>query len=257
MYSFTVRPRLRRGLRAVWILTGLSLTAWLLVGFQAVDVPADVLTGDSNIAVEASERGVAFRSRESRPAGILFLPGGMVEPIAYAPLLRRIAGAGYRAHLLYLPMRCGCTESQVKELFQEMDRVIRAEPKVAWIVAGHSRGGMLATRFVHEGGAAVAGLALLGTTHPRDFSLASVTMPVMKIYGTSDGVASYAKMQENAHLLPRDTTWVAIEGGNHVQFGYYRHQFGDDKATISRAEQQGLVEAALLRALEFHADSNR
>lgn len=128
-------------------------------------------------------------------------------------------------------------------------RVIKAEPNVAWVLAGHSRGGMLASRFVRENSTGLAGLVLIATTHPRDFSLANVTMPVTRIYGTSDGVATYAKMRQNQHLLPQNTTWIAIPGGNHVQFGYYRHQLGDHRATISRADQQTLLASALLNAL--------
>lgn len=52
-------------------------------------------------------------------------------------------------------------------------------------------------------------------------------------------------MKLNAALLPASTQWVKIEGGNHVQFGHYRHQLGDDAATISRAEQQTATENAL------------
>lgn len=245
-----VRPRLRRGLRYLWIIGGLSFTTWLFVGFQAVDVPDDVLKGDQYVAVEPIDHGLRFRGRvNQQPVGMIFLPGGMVQPVAYAPLMTTIASAGYPAHLLYLPMRCACTDAQVQELFQNIHRVIKSEPNIAWILAGHSRGGMLATRFVHENGAGLVGLVLIATTHPRDFSLASFAMPVMKIYGTSDGVATYAKMRQNQHLLPQNTTWVEIPGGNHVQFAYYRHQLGDDRATMSRAEQQRLLEAALLSAL--------
>jgi pimeloyl-ACP methyl ester carboxylesterase len=220
------------------------------VGFQAVDVPDDVLKSDQRIAVETTDHGLEFRRRvNQKPVGMIFLPGGMVQPVAYAPLMRRIASAGYPAHLLYLPMRCACTDAQVRELFQKIHRVIKAEPNVAWLLAGHSRGGMLASRFVHENGAGLVGLVLIATTHPRDFSLADLTMPVTKIYGTFDGVAIYAKMRQNQHLLPQNTTWVQIPGANHVQFGYYRHQLGDDRAIISRAEQQKLLDAALLNAL--------
>lgn len=245
-----VRPKLARGLRYLWIILGLSFTTWLIVGFQAVDVPDDVLKSDQYVAVDSTDHALEFRGRVNQQrVGMIFLPGGMVQPVAYAPLMRRIASAGYPTHLLYLPMRCACTDAQVKDLFENIRGLIRAEPNIAWILAGHSRGGMLASRFVHENGTEVVGLALIATTHPRDFSLAGLTMPVTKIYGTADGVASYAKMRENQHLLPLKTTWVEIPGANHVQFGYYRHQLGDDKATISRAQQQEFLEAALLNAL--------
>jgi pimeloyl-ACP methyl ester carboxylesterase len=238
-------------LRSLWILAGLSFTTWLFVGFQAVDVPADVLHDDSYVTVEATDDGLEFRGRANqRPVGLIFLPGGMVQPVAYAPLLRGIARAGYSANLLYLPMRCACTDGQEEEIFRKIRQVIQGEPNVTWLLAGHSRGGMLAARFVHENGAAgLGGLVLIGTTHPRDFSLADLTIPVTKVYGTSDGVAPLAKMRKNRHLLPADTTWVEIPGGNHVQFGFYRHQLGDEKATISRTEQQRLLGSALLSAM--------
>lgn len=129
----------------------------------------------------------------------------MVDPVACAPQLRNIAQGGHRTHLAYLPLRCACTGSQIAELFSRVQSFLASEPQTAWILAGHSRGAMLATRIVHERNAPLAGLALIGTTHPRDFSLAGLTMPVLKVYGTRDGVASPGGMQRNRHLLPPHT----------------------------------------------------
>lgn len=228
----------------------MSFTIWLYVGFQAVDLPDGVLEDDRYVSVATTDQGVEFRGRVNpQRIGIIFLPGGAVDPMAYTPLLRKIAGAGYPARLLYLPMRCACTDGQVRELFQNVRQVIQSESNITWILAGHSRGAMLATRYAHEGGAGLAGLVLIATTHPRDFSLADVTMPVTRIYGTSDGVATYDRMRQNQHLLPQSTAWVEIAGGNHVQFGYYRHQLGDGRATISRDEQQQMLVAVLLKVL--------
>ena len=42
-------------------------------------------------------------------------------------------------------------------------------------------------------------------------------------------------------LLPADTRYVPIEGGNHVQMGWYGPQPGDGTATISREDQQQQV----------------
>ena len=202
------------------------------------------------MVVAKTDQGLEFRPRaNSHRSGLIFLPGGMVEPVAYAPLLRRIASAGYPTYLIYLPMRGACTDSQVRRLFSEIQRVLAHKRASHWILAGHSRGGMLAARFVHENSVDLASLALIATTHPRDYSLAGINIPVTKIYGTRDGVASYAQMRENQRLLPQNTTWVKIEGGNHVQFAYYRHQLGDGDAIISRQEQQKLLENALLDAL--------
>jgi hypothetical protein len=73
---------------------------------------------------------------------------------------------------------------------------------------------------------------------------------VTKIYASEDGLASVAEVEANAYLLPSDTEWVLIEGGNHAQFGYYGWQFGDSRAQISREKQQALTLSAVLVALE-------
>ena len=43
--------------------------------------------------------------------------------------------------------------------------------------------------------------------------------------------------------------WVAIEGGNHAQFGWYGPQQGDNPATVSREVQQQQVVASTLDLL--------
>ncbi|MBE0658165.1 MAG: alpha/beta hydrolase [Bryobacteraceae bacterium] len=245
-----MRRNLKTILRWTWILAGFALTAWMIAGFQASGVPDESTKGDGRVAVTAASDGIEFRIRANpRSSGLIFLPGGMVDPTAYAPLMKRIAAAGHPVHLLYLPWRCACTESQVGDLFRNIQSVMAAEPATNWALAGHSRGGMLASRFEHQNGGRLAGLVLIGTTHPRDFSLAGRSIPVVKIYGTNDGIASYSGMRRNQHLLPANTGWIGIEGGNHVQFGYYRHQLGDGAASISREDQQLAVERALLRVL--------
>lgn len=245
-----MRRNLRAILRWTWVLAGLAFTAWMIAGFQAGELPAGSTESDGRVAVNATSDGIEFRVRANpRNSGLIFLPGGMVDPAAYAPLMKRIAASGHPVHLLYLPLRCACTDSQVADLFRKIQSVMATEPATNWTLAGHSRGGMLASRFVHENGGRLAKLILIGTTHPRDFSLAGISIPVVKIYGTNDGVAPYAKMRQNQHLLPANTEWIGIEGGNHVQFGYYRHQLGDDAASMSREDQQLAVERALLGVL--------
>lgn len=237
----------RRVLRLVWVAAGLSFLLWMYIGFQALGNAVDAAKGD---AVVRTSEGLHFRSEGSaKTAGLIFLPGGMVEPVAYAPLLREVARAGYQARLINLPMRVAFTDSQIAGLFDRIDKLLSSEPRLKWVLAGHSRGGMLASRYVNERRPSLAGLVPIGTTHPRDFNLAETAIPVTKIYGTRDEVASYATMRQNRHLVPADTAWIGIEGGNHVQFGYYRHQLGDGSATISREEQQRQLVAALTAVL--------
>jgi hypothetical protein len=67
---------------------------------------------------------------------------------------------------------------------------------------------------------------------------------VTSISGTRDGLATPDKIAASRTLLPPETLWVAMEGGNHAQFGWYGLQPGDNGATISREEQQEQLVAA-------------
>lgn len=71
----------------------------------------------------------------------------------------------------------------------------------------------------------------------------------------NDGLASAAEIEANAYLLPADTRWVEIEGGNHAQFGYYGRQLGDNRATISQEQQQRLTLEAILTTLDQSDES--
>jgi pimeloyl-ACP methyl ester carboxylesterase len=118
-----------------------------------------------------------------------------------------------------------------------------------WVVAGHSRGAEIASRMVLESPASLCGLVLIGSSHPRDISLAHVTVPVARVYGTRDTVADVAKVEATRHNLPASARQVRIDGGNHSQFGYYGFQPGDWPATISREAQQAVTLEVLLGLL--------
>ncbi|MGH9457326.1 MAG: alpha/beta hydrolase [Thermoanaerobaculia bacterium] len=226
----------------------------VVLSFQACGVDDDVLRSGGGIEITETEETIAFvpAGRESAP-GLLFLPGGMVEPHAYAPLLRRVAEAGHPAILVKLPSlggRHAFGEEGRNEAAGRARRALERAPGTApWLVAGHSLGGAIAARVARNPPPRMGGLALLATTHPRDFTLADYDGPVAKIYATRDGVAPLAKMKANAANLPPSTRWIAIEGGNHSQFGYYGFQLLDGRATISREAQQTQVLHAVVAML--------
>jgi hypothetical protein len=52
------------------------------------------------------------------------------------------------------------------------------------------------------------------------------------------------RINDSRALLPADARFVAIEGGNHSQFGSYGLQAGDNEAAISPEEQWTQAAAA-------------
>jgi pimeloyl-ACP methyl ester carboxylesterase len=187
----------------------------------------------------------------------LFFAGALVDPVAYAPLMRQVAVAGYPTVLVRLPRRGafgGADGPGV--LTRGVNATLQVPTVTRWVLAGHSRGGEVASRLAHTAAPSFAALVLIGTSHPRDISLANTRLLVTRIYGTRDTIADVDKLERNRPNLPAVFRDVRIDGGNHSQFGAYGFQPGDWPATISREEQQRVTSSAILDALRA-ADSRR
>jgi pimeloyl-ACP methyl ester carboxylesterase len=240
----------------IWATLGITafvvFTGWSLIAYRASAEARDALASDASVTV--TRDGDLWRFEPVVPsasrAGLLFVPGALVDPVAYAPLLHAVAAAGHEAVLLTLPRR-GAFGGAEDPAIPGRVRAVMQRPgaPARWFVAGHSKGAVVATELAHASTGTLAGLILIGTSHPRDISLAELRIPVTKIIGTKDGLASVAEVEQNRHLLPPQTRWVRIDGGNHSQFGWYGFQPGDSRATITAAEQRKITLDAVLETL--------
>ncbi|MCK7505754.1 MAG: alpha/beta hydrolase [Desulfobacterales bacterium] len=124
------------------------------------------------------------------------------------------------------------------------DDVISAHPEVArWVVGGHSLGGVAASSYASGRPEVVSGV-VFWASYPADDSLRSFGVPVLSVYGSNDGLTSGDNIEGSRALLPAETTYVLIEGGNHAQFGSYGGQSGDNPASIPAEEQWAQVAGA-------------
>lgn len=240
-------------IRRIWISAGTLFIAWIIWNMQAHGVSDDLRASSPTVAVTTHDDMTLFvpAGTDATAPALVFLPGGGVAPQAYVPLVRRLAERGVPLALVHLPWRMAFSESAQAETWS---RVVRAHTLLGaarpLMLAGHSRGGALAGTFASSYGSRLSGLIMIGTTHPRDHDLSSLTIPVLKIAGTRDCVADLDASRANAHNLPSSTRWVVIEGGNHAQFGYYGVQLGDCSAAISRENQQDQTLSAVLSWLD-------
>jgi pimeloyl-ACP methyl ester carboxylesterase len=257
-----VWQKVRRVWAALGTLTFVGFTGWCLVAYRATEEARQaLLAGADGVTVtrgEAHWRFTPDTSPPRHPVRLVFFAGSMVDPVAYAPLARAVATNGYPVLLMDLPWRGAFGGADGGEVLVQARETMRQVSTVQkWVIAGHSKGGAVAARFVFEDPTDVAGLVLVGTSHPRDFDLSGTSVPVTKILGTRDGVAELEKSERNRSMLPASARWVLIEGGNHSQFGCYGFQPGDWRASISREEQQRETVAAVIDALEAALDLGR
>jgi predicted esterase len=245
--------RIRKIIRTVWISFGLLFLLWMANSFRAQGFDRSILESDSKITIEETSHFLSFRPNASLPpAGLIFFPGGMVQPEAYAPMARAIAEQGYAIFIVKLPFGSAPLDSQQTSVMERALEIMQNDDSVQyWLVGGHSRGAAIASRFASFHGNAFDGLILIGTSHPKEqaFDLSNTHLSVTKIYATNDGLASLEEVEANAIYLPATTSWLLIEGGNHSQFGYFGNLLGDHAATISREKQQALTVKAILGAL--------
>ena len=250
--------RLRRVLRVVhrvWLTAGtvsfVGFVAWALLAYRANGEARRAMLSDAGVEIVQADTYWTFTPagvHAERPA-LLFFPGALVDPIAYAPLIRRVAQRGFPAVLVRVPRRAAFGGAEGPEPIARARDGMRAIGATEWVVAGHSRGAEIAARMLLQSPAGLRALVLIGSSHPRDISLAHLTLPVTRVYGTRDTVADVDKVEATRPNLPASARSIRIDGGNHSQFGYYGFQPGDWPATISRDAQQAATLAALLDAL--------
>jgi len=242
-----------RRLRWLWLLllVPLLLAGGFVAWAEATPAPMPeavaALASSEDIEVTISP-WLTFRPKTGQPqAGLVLYPGGRVDPRAYAPAARALAERGYLVAIVPMPLGLAIFRPSAA------GDVIDAFPQITdWAVGGHSLGGAMAARFAYRSPGIVDGLVLWASYPAASDDLSGRDIAVTSIYATRDGLATPEKIDASRPLLPPDTVWVAIEGGNHAQFGWYGPQAGDNEATISRMEQQQqVIEATeqLLRAL--------
>ncbi len=206
------------------------------------------LISDDSVAVSFYDEGVYFSPRqEAKQTALIFYPGGRVDYRAYAPTLHKIAANGYPVYLVQVPLSLAVFDPNRAE------KLIIQNPHVEqWVIGGHSLGGAMAANYAYNHPDQISGLLLWASYPTESNALTNTDIQVTSISGTLDGLATPEDIANSVPLLPRDSRFVAIEGGNHAQFGYYGAQSGDNPAEISQAAQQTqILEASLDLLAQF------
>ncbi len=219
--------------------------AWGLIIPSPMPEALAALQSDSQVIV-TTQPWLVFQPSDQNPStGLILYPGGRVDPRAYAPQAHAIAVQGYLVVITPMPLNLAVFGAN------RAGSIIHAYPDIQnWVIGGHSLGGSMAALYADKHRDQIKGLVLWASYPASSNNLTESDIKVVSIYATQDGLATEDKINASRKLLPTDTAWVQINGGNHAQFGWYGNQSGDNPATISRQDQQVQLTQATLELLK-------
>ena len=219
----------------------LGLVVWSKTGtYPARIVALSALESTDRVTI-TQDKWIVFEPAEETEIGLIFYPGGLVEPTAYAPVLHQIAEKGILVIIPPMPLNLAIFNTGAA------DPVIDAYPDITtWILAGHSLGGASAAIFAENDPNRIDAIALWDSYPPNSADLSDNSISAISIFGTTNNFPNTENFNDKKHLLPADTIFIGIEGANHAQFGDYGPQRGDVVASMSLSEQHERVAEIML-----------
>lgn len=232
------------GLIAILIVSVLGLFIWSKTAtYPARDLALSALESTDKVTVSA-DKLIVFTPQEKTDIGLVFYPGGLVDPAAYAPVLQKIAQEGILVVITPMPLNLAIFNTGAA------DPVIESYPQIStWILAGHSLGGAAAGIYANGNSFAINGLAFWDSYPPDSADLSELDLAVLSVFGTTNQSPNTENFDAKRYLLPDSTLYVAIEGASHAQFGDYGPQKGDVVPSLGLEEQHDQVTEIMLEFL--------
>ena len=229
--------------RGLVVVTTLALLTTLIMGLQWATY-ARLPLPDSLAALEndglvtiTTEPWLTFTPTENPDStGLIFYPGGRIDPRGYSSIMREIAEAGHLVVVPAFPFNMAVFDAN------EADEIIVYYPEIEhWVIAGHSVGGTMAAQYADENRDVVDGMMIWASYPAPNIKLADSNLPIVVIYGSEDPAANDIQINESKSLLPAKTQYVKIEGGDHHQFGSYIIEPDEHHALISKEAQHNQI----------------
>ena len=187
--------------------------------------------------IQREDGQLVFRPSSPNDKGLIYYPGGLVEPEAYAVTAQGIADVGYLVVIPKMPLNLAFTG------INRADGIRAAYPEIKlWVIGGHSLGGAMAAEYAKNNVDDLDGLIMFASYPANNEEFVNFPIPILTIIGSED---TGAPQQEAFYAAISDSARIfIIEGGNHRQYADYSFQKGDGIATISAVEQQDQIIAA-------------
>lgn len=195
-----------------------------------------------NVA-DTSDSIIFTPTQNKSSTGIIFYPGGKVQPEAYSVIASKLAAKGYTTIIVKMPFNLA--------LFgvNSADDVIAKHPEISsWVIMGHSLGGVFASEYAVNHQDKIKGVIYLAA-YPST-SASNATFKALSIRGSLDNLTTAQDISDNKNKFPANTIFITIPGGNHYNNGNYGPQTGDSNSTITREQQQNETVSYILKFLQ-------
>lgn len=210
-----------------------GVVIWIASPYQPSESAISALnpSDSENYTVDQS-KWLVFTPKETMYSkGIIFYPGGRVDPKAYSNTCADFAKMKILCVIVPMPFNLAIFNPLAGEaVIQEFKNIDQ------WIVMGHSLGGSMVTRLAQAQDRKVSNLIFLGSY--SDIDITKVNVKVLSITAEFDGLLNKDSFEKNKINLPEGTEFLEIKGGNHSQFGSYGFQQGDNTSTKSGEDQR-------------------
>ena len=184
------------GLVSIVIIGVLGMLVWSKTGtYPARDVALSALESTDRVTI-TQDKWITFTPVEETETGLIFYPGGLVEPTAYAPVLREIAENGVLVVITPMPLNLGILNTDAA------NAVIDEYPHIStWILAGHSLGGASAAIFAENNPTRIEAIAFWDSYPPDSADLSDSTISALSIFGTTDNVPNTDNFDDKTSYL--------------------------------------------------------
>ena len=233
--------RLLIGVLVIVLIGTIAMVVWATVSAQEATEPAVVLLRANG--VEREDGQLVFRPSSPNDKGLIYYPGGLVEPEAFAATAQGIADAGYLVVIPKMPLNLAFTG------INRADGIRTDFPEIeSWVIGGHSLGGAMAAEYAKNNVDNLDGLIMYASYPANNEDFVDFPIPILTIMGSKDpGVTEQEAFYD---AIADSATRFVVEGGNHRQYADYSFQADDGIATISAAEQQDQIIAATVQFLD-------
>lgn len=218
-----------------------GIVVWSQVGVMVAEAGplASVREDDRIVVADTGGNVVMSPASGESTVGLVFIPGAKVQAEAYeAKLSGLVAEDGMTVVITRPWLNLAFFDPRPLSDFTSV-----APDVDAWLVGGHSLGGVRACQLAPD----ADGLVLFGSYCANDLSDSG--LPVLSISGAEDGLSMPEKIQDARGMLPADAAFVEIAGAAHASFGDYGAQAGDGTPTIDDADMTAEITASVAELL--------